>query len=126
MRRCTIFPLAVAALASILAVTTAHAADPDAGARVFKSQCGTCHAAVGDRNLVGPSLYGVIGRKAGEVPNFRYSAANKAADFTWDEARLDPYLANPKAVIPGTSMLYAGLKNDSQRADLIAYLTTLK
>lgn len=102
----------------------AHAADADAGARVFKSQCGTCHA-VG-KNLVGPNLVGVVGRHAGTVEGFRYSAANKAADFTWDAAKLDPYLANPKAVIPGTSMLYAGLKNDTQRADLIAYLETLK
>ena len=107
-------------------VTSAKAADADAGTRVFKSQCSTCHAAVADRNLAGPTLYGVIGRKAGDVPGFRYSAANKAANFTWDEARLDPYLANPKAIIPGTSMPYAGLKNNMQRADLIAYLATLK
>ena len=117
---------AVGFVALSLGATQAHAADADAGARVFKSQCATCHAVVAGRNLVGPSLAGIVGRKAGEAPGFRYSAANKAADFTWDEARLDPYLANPKAVIPGTSMLYAGLKNDEQRADLIAYLVTLK
>ena len=107
-------------------VAAARAQDAAAGERVFKSQCSTCHAAVPGKNLVGPSLAGLFGRKAGEVPGFRYSAANKAADITWDAASLDPYLANPKAVIPGTSMLYAGLKNDGQRADLIAYLATLK
>lgn len=113
-------------LAFLLAMLApaAHAADADAGARVFKSQCGTCHAA--GKNLVGPNLTGLVGRHAGGVDGFRYSAANKAADFTWDAAKLDPYLADPKAVIPGTSMLYAGLKNDTQRADLIAYLETLK
>ena len=110
----------------LVTAVPARAADPDAGARVFRSQCSTCHAAVAGRNSVGPSLAGVIGRKAGDVPGFHYSAANKAADFMWDEARLDPYLADPKAVIPGTSMTYAGLKNDEQRANLIAYLATLK
>ncbi len=118
--------LALLAPAFLAVAPGAHAADPDAGARVFKSQCGTCHAAVAGKNLVGPSLAGLIGRKAGSVEGFRYSAANKAADFTWDSTKLDPYLANPKAVIPGTSMLYAGLKNDTQRADLIAYLDTIK
>ena len=102
------------------------AADADAGARVFKAQCATCHAVTEGRNLVGPSLYGLVGRKAGDVPGFRYSAANKQAVWTWDAARLDPYLADPKAVIPGTSMLYAGLKGDEPRANLIAYLATLK
>ncbi len=102
------------------------AADADAGARVFKAQCATCHAVAEGRNLVGPTLYGLVGRKAGSVPNFRYSAANKQADWTWDSARLDTYLADPKAMVPGTSMLYAGLKNDEQRANLVAYLATLK
>jgi cytochrome c len=118
--------IVIFAVLGLTQAAEARAADADAGARVFKTQCGTCHAVVAGRNLVGPSLFGVVGRKAGDLPGFRYSAANKGADFVWDEARLDPYLANPKAVIPGTSMLYAGLKNDEQRADVIAYLATLK
>ena len=117
---------AAAFVAAALWASQADAADADAGARVFKSQCATCHAVTAGKNLVGPSLAGVVGRKAGDVAGFRYSTANKAADFVWDEAKLDPYLANPKAVIPGTSMLYSGLKNDEQRADLIAYLATLQ
>ncbi len=112
---------------ALLAVApTAQAADADAGLRVFKTQCSACHAVIAGKNLVGPSLAGIIGRKAGVVEGFHYSAANKAADFIWDAAKLDPYLTNPKAVIPGTMMPYAGLKNDDQRADLIAYLGTLK
>lgn len=110
----------------IAAVQPARAADADAGARVFKSQCATCHAVTEGKNLVGPSLYGIVGRQAGQVDGFRYSAANKAAGYAWDDAHLDPYLANPKAVMPGTSMLFNGIKNDDQRADLIAYLGTLK
>lgn len=113
-------------LLGLLLGPCAYAADADAGARVFKTQCSSCHAVAAGRNLVGPTLAGVVGRKAGDVPGFRYSAANKAADFTWDAARLDSYLANPKAVLPGTSMLYAGLKDDGQRADLVAYLATLQ
>jgi len=75
---------------------------------------------------VGPSLFGVVGRAAGSETYFTYSAANKNSGLTWDEATLDRYLTSPKAVVPGTIMPYAGLKNETQRADLIAYLATLK
>ena len=111
---------------SLLAAGPSRASDAEQGARVFKAQCATCHAITAGRNLVGPSLFGVEGRKAGEVPGFRYSTANKQAGWVWDEARLDQYLADPKAVMPGTSMLYSGLKNDGQRADVVAYVLTLK
>ena len=112
----------------VLALLHGHpllAADAVAGARVFKAQCATCHAVTEGRTLVGPTLYRVVGRKAGDVAGFRYSAANRQADWTWSAERLDTYLADPKAMVPGTSMLYAGLRNDDQRANLIAYLATL-
>ena len=118
-------PIGAILLSAALA-SGAEAADADAGARLFKTQCATCHAAVAGRNLVGPSLYGVVGRKAGDVVGFRYSAANKAADLSWDAAHLDAYVADPRSKMPGTSMLYAGMKDPGQRADLIAYLETLK
>jgi cytochrome c len=76
--------------------------------------------------MVGPSLFGLVGRKSGSIANFHYSAANRDAGITWDEATLDKYLANPRAMLPGTTMPYAGIKNSDQRADLIAYLATLK
>jgi cytochrome c2 len=117
---------AVLALALLAIMPAARAADADAGARVFKSQCGTCHAVAPGRTLVGPTLAGLIGRKAGSVPGFRYSPANKQADITWDAPTLTNYLADPGAMIPGTSMIYAGLKNEAQRADLVAYLSTLQ
>jgi cytochrome c len=101
------------------------AADPDSGQAVFRSQCGICHSPVQGKNLVGPSLFGVIGRKSGSIEGFRYSAANKAADITWDATTLDKYLTAPKEVVPGTIMTYAGLKDDTKRADLIAWLATL-
>src|SRR5215469_6316949 len=107
-------------------IQPARAADPAAGKSVFNSYCSICHAAQPGRNMVGPSLFGVVGRKTGSVPGFHYSPANQAANLTWDEATLDKYLQSPRSVIPGTTMTYGGLKDDTNRADLIAYLATLK
>ena len=75
--------------------------------------------------MVGPSLFGVVGRKSGSVEGFHYSEANKSADLTWTPEVLDRYLAAPKDVVPGTIMPYPGLKDDAKRADVIAYLETL-
>ena len=103
----------------------AQAADPAAGQAVFKAQCGICHSPLQGKNLVGPSLFGIIGRKSGTVEGFHYSAANRNAEITWNAAILDKYLTAPRAVVPGTIMTYAGLKDDAKRADVIAYLETL-
>lgn len=116
-------------LAVVLATTataSAVAADATAGQAVFKSQCSVCHSIVAGKNAVGPSLFGIVGRKSGQIEGFRYSAANKNSNLTWDEATLDKYLTSPKAVVPGTIMTYAGVKDDTKRADLIAYLATLR
>jgi cytochrome c len=102
-----------------------RAADADAGQAVFKTQCGICHSPLAGKNMVGPSLFGVVGRKSGSIEGFHYSAANKSADLTWTPEVLDKYLTAPKEVVPGTIMPYAGLKDDAKRADLIAYLETL-
>ena len=104
----------------------AAAGNPTAGQKLFNVQCGACHSAAAGVNMVGPSLFGLVGRKSGSIANFHYSAANRDAGITWDEATLDKYLANPRAMLPGTTMPYAGIKNSDQRADLIAYLATLK
>jgi cytochrome c len=105
--------------------TSAFAADPTAGAQVFKSQCSVCHATTEGKNGVGPSLFGVVGRKAGSLPNFNYTADHKKLGITWNAANLDKYLSNPRAMVPDTSMFYPGLKDSTQRADLVAYLATL-
>jgi cytochrome c len=105
--------------------TDALAADPAAGQRIFKAQCGICHAVVAGQNRIGPTLFGVVGRPAGSVPGFNYTADHKKLGLTWDAATLDKYLTNPRAMVPDTSMVYAGLKNDTERADLVAYLETL-
>jgi cytochrome c len=70
-------------------------------------------------------LFGVVGRSAGSVTGFNYTADHKKLGVTWDPATLDKYLANPRAMVPDTTMIYAGLKDDAERADLIAYLETL-
>jgi cytochrome c2 len=103
----------------------ARAADAAAGEAVFKSQCSICHSIQRGRNQVGPSLAGIVGRPAGQAPNFHYSPANKASDLTWDVATLDRYLTSPSAVVPHTIMTYGGLKDAGKRANLIDYLATL-
>ena len=111
----------------LLAGSTAAAlaADPVAGEKIFKTQCGICHAVAPGQNRIGPTLFGVVGRRSGSVPGFNYTADHKKLDVTWDAATLDKYLANPRAMVPDTSMIYAGLKDNAERADLVAYLATL-
>src|SRR5918997_2501654 len=100
----------------------ALAQDAAAGEKVF-AQCRACHQ-VGEtaKNAVGPILNGLFGRKSGTVEGYSYSAANKNSGITWDEAVFREYIKDPKAKIPGTKMVYAGLKNDKSIDDLIAFL----
>lgn len=97
--------------------------DATKGEQVF-GQCKTCHVAEKGVNRVGPSLWGVVGRKAGSIENFKYSPANKNSGFTWTEEQLFTYLEAPQKVIPGTYMAFAGLKKPQDRADVIAFLKT--
>jgi cytochrome c len=115
----------IAGLLLVASATTALAADPAAGEKIFKTQCGICHAVVAGENRIGPTLFGVVGRQAGGVAGFNYTADHKKLGITWDAATLDKYLVNPRAMVPDTSMVYAGLKDDAKRADLVAYLATL-
>jgi len=117
--------IAIAAFAAAFAMP-AHAADAEAGARVFRTQCGACHVVEAGKNRVGPSLFNIVGRMSGQVEGFRYSAANRDAKLIWTPEVLETYLTNPKAVVPGTTMAFVGIRNATQRADLIAYLQTVK
>jgi cytochrome c len=120
-----LFRFVAALFGMACAAGVAHAQDPAAGATVFKTQCSSCHAVQEGKNGVGPSLFGLVGRQAGQVAGFHYSPANKDSGLTWDEATLDRYLTSPKDVIPKTTMPYPGLKDADKRASLIAYLETL-
>lgn len=104
----------------------AGAQDAAAGKAVFTSQCAICHSVQSGRNMIGPSLFGVVGRKSGSVAGFHYSAANTNAGIVWDEATLGTFLKSPMTVIPGTTMGYAGLPDDTKRVAVVAYLATLK
>ena len=122
--------LKLAAFASSVAflgvVPALAAGDAAAGKTVF-NQCKACHQAGPEaKNSVGPVLNGIVGRKAGEYPGYNYSDANKGSGLTWDEATLRVYLTDPKAKVPGTKMMFAGIKREKQLDDLIAYLMGIK
>ncbi len=91
------------------------------GKKVF-AQCMACHSQKAGQNKVGPSLYNIVGRKAGQVPGFAYSAANKNSGLVWTEKQLFTYLKNPRGTVPGTKMAFAGVPDAQKRADVIAYL----
>ena len=95
--------------------------DAERGAKRFE-ECAACHVLEKDKESVGPSLYGVFGRKAGEGADFRYSPALKRSGITWDQASMDTFIADPQATVPGNRMPYAGIADAAARADLIAYL----
>ena len=99
--------------------------DAAAGEKVFLN-CKTCHAIEAGKNMVGPSLHAIQGRHSGEIPGFSYSVANKGSGIVWSDEKLFQYLENPQRVIPGTKMTYTGVKDPQQRANVIAYLNTLK
>ena len=107
---------------SLLGLGSAQAQDAAAGERIF-AQCRACHQ-VGEtaKNAVGPVLNGLFGRTAGTVQGYSYSPANKNSGITWDEAVFREYIKDPKAKIPGTKMVYAGLKDEQRINDLVAYL----
>lgn len=90
------------------------------------AQCLSCHALQPGRNGIGPSLAGIVGRKAASVPGFAYSPALSAANLTWDRPTLDRWLTAPMKTVPGTRMIYAGLSDPARRKEVIDYLETLK
>jgi cytochrome c len=99
--------------------------DAAAGQRVFL-QCQACHAVEAGANRLGPTLHNVVGRQSGGVPGFSYSPANRNAGITWTPEKLFQYLENPRRIVPGTTMAFAGIGDPQRRADLIAYLATLR
>ena len=106
----------------IAAIAAAHAQDLTAGENSFK-KCLPCHSIGADaKNKVGPVLNGLDGRKAGTIEGYNYTDANKNSGITWNEATFKEYITNPRAKIPGTKMVFAGINNENERANLWAYL----
>ncbi len=101
---------------------SAQAQDAAAGEKVFV-QCRACHQ-IGEtaKNGVGPELNGLIGRHSGSVAGYSYSPANKNSGLTWDEATFRDYIKDPRAKVPGTKMVFAGVKDEQRVNDLVAYL----
>jgi cytochrome c len=128
--------LPIALLASVLALAPTAPGrsqtaampqgDATAGEVSFRRLCSACHipTAEGPRRL-GPTLFAVVGRHSGSVPGFNYSQGNRNANLDWTPERLFEYLRNPRAVVPNTTMSFAGIRDDQERANVIAYLQTL-
>ncbi|MFI4973293.1 MAG: c-type cytochrome [Caulobacterales bacterium] len=121
-------PLAAALIAAgMFAAFPAAAGDPGHGKAVFGAQCAMCHSnARGGPTILGPTLFGVVGRPAGAVKGFAYSSALRSSGLTWGNDKLRAYVAAPAKTLPGVRMTYGGLHNPAQLEDLIAYLDTLK
>ena len=117
-------------LASFLVATATlavHAAgDAKLGADVFAENCAECHSLKEGKNKKGPSLFSSLGRRAGTVADFSYSPAMKASGLVWTSDALDAYIATPKKAVPGGSMKFDGLPDAKARADLLAYLGTVR
>lgn len=128
----TLTAIALGLPGALVIVTTAYAqlalpaAKPPDGATLFKQQCATCHTSnETDPARQGPSLFKIVGRRAGSVDGFKYSAGFANADFVWDDARLDAWITNPQAMIPGAVMAYRQSRPEV-RAAIIAYLKELQ
>jgi cytochrome c len=116
-------PAAIALGLTVMLSAGAAQADGDAdkGKKVF-NKCKACHTLEAGKNRVGPSLHGIFGRAAGTAEGFKYSDAMKGSGITWDEDSLETYLKDPKAKVPGTKMVFAGLKKEDDIENLLAYL----
>ena len=115
-------PAMLLAFTVLLTPGSGRAADAAAGQAAF-AKCKICHTVdAGGRNLVGPNLHGVFGRKAGTADGFTYSAAMKNSSIVWDDDTMAKYLRDPRGSMPGNKMAFPGIKNDTEMADLFAYL----
>ncbi|KHK89676.1 hypothetical protein LK12_19495 [Novosphingobium malaysiense] len=117
----------IALTAALLGSVPAMAGDVSGGAKVFQAQCAICHRSTRDAApSVGPDLYGVVGRKAGTLQGYSFSAAMKHSRLTWTPDELRRYLENPGKVVPGNKMPYAGEHDPAKLDALLSFLKTLK
>jgi cytochrome c2 len=109
--------------ATLMLAGNAHADGDIARGEIRFQECAACHKLDASSNGLGPSLHGIFDRRAGELSDFRYSPALKRSGIAWSPQTLESYLTDPQALVPGNRMPYAGMKDPSDRADLIAYLS---
>lgn len=129
LRSVAVLAVSVTVYVGSAAAQSANVPDGDAtaGEGVFRRLCMACHIATkSGPTRLGPPLHGVVGRRAGSVEGFRYSQANRNSDVTWTRETLFQYLQNPRQFIQGTTMAFAGIREEQERANLIAYLEALR
>jgi cytochrome c len=121
----TTFALSLSgALIFVAGSASAQSGNAARGERLFNQQCKACHTLdKGGASTVGPNLHGLLGRKAGSTEGFSSSDAMKTSGIVWDATTLAEYLKDPRGRVPGTKMVHAGLKQEAQQADMIAFLT---
>ena len=123
---CTAY-LILSATSSVAQELLDNDRDLVAGRRIFNNACRTCHTTSEGDNRLGPNLYKIIGRKAGSLPSYEYSSAMKGADFIWDEANLNRFIANPDEMVPGNNMKpYGGLASADDRVKVIPVCNRLR
>ena len=109
-----------------LGLSTFSASEDADGQLMFNNVCRTCHSIREGDNRLGPHMRGIVGRKAGSLPDYSYSSAMRGANFVWDEENLERFIANPDEIVPGNTMKpYGGLPSAESRAKLVAFLKTL-
>jgi len=113
------------ALTSILAGSADARGDPARGADLFRQNCSACHSPEPGQNLVGPSLFSVVGRTAGSIADFPYSTAMKRSEIVWTADQLLTYLKAPRKHVPGVKMMFPGLADEKDRENVVAFLATL-
>jgi cytochrome c len=118
------FPRMIAVLICATLASSALAADAQRGEQLYVARCGACHSL--DSNGAGPRHRGVLGRRVASVPGFSYSPALSRQKFVWDSARLNRWISNPNALVPGNKMVVQLANDSADRADIVAFLTSAK
>ena len=125
MRLRSFFQTVVLVVIPTLAGAAQAAGDAARGADVFKQNCSMCHSPERGQNLVGPSLFSVVGRAAASIADFSYSSAMKSSGIVWTADRLKAYLKAPRKYVPGVKMMFPGLSDEQDRENVVAFLATL-
>jgi len=125
MRKVAHLRAAALFLISTLAGSAHAGGDPVRGADLFRQNCAACHSQERQQNLVGPSLFSVVGRTAASISDFSYSAALKGSGIVWTADQLKAYLKAPRKYVPGVKMMFPGLADENDRENVVAFLKTL-